>query len=66
MDLSIQESEWGLRSNMENFKEVNFEEFKPSAEDFTLAQSDIKIHDQKFQTKTTTYAKDAFKRILRR
>lgn len=50
---------------MENFKEVNFEEFKPSADDFTLAQSNIKIHDQKFQTKTTTYAKDAFKRFCK-
>jgi ABC-type dipeptide/oligopeptide/nickel transport system permease subunit len=32
-------------------------------QDFTLVQLDKKIHDVKFQTKPTTYFKDAFKRF---
>ncbi len=40
-------------------------EFTPSKEDFQLVQRDMKIKDQKFQTKTTTFAKDAFKRFCK-
>ena len=33
--------------------------------DFNLTQSDETIHDEKFQTKRTTFAKDAFKRFCK-
>jgi oligopeptide transport system permease protein len=36
---------------------------KSNAKDFELVQLDKKIHDVKFQTKPTTYFKDAFKRF---
>ena len=64
MDSSIQESEWGQRSNMSNY-ENNEELFVPSAEDFTFVQVDKKIYDKKFETKTPTFAKDAFKRFCK-
>ena len=48
-------------SNYEN----NDELFTPSAEDFTFVQVDKKIYDKKFETKTTTFAKDAFKRFCK-
>lgn len=34
-------------------------------EDFKLTQQDKKIHDVKFESKATTFAKDAFKRFLK-
>lgn len=64
MDLLIQESEWGQRSNMSNY-ENNEQLFVPSEEDFTFVQVDKKIYDKKFETKTTTFAKDAFKRFCK-
>lgn len=39
--------------------------FTPKKEDFQLVQRDMKIKDQKFQTKTTTFAKDALKRFCK-
>ena len=36
-----------------------------TSEDFTLIQNKDKIADEKFQTKTTTFAKDAFKRFCK-
>ena len=36
-----------------------------TSEDFTLVQNKDKIADEKFQTKTTTFAKDAFKRFCK-
>ena len=50
---------------MENLNTQNFEEYTFAPDDFKLSQADIKIHDTKFQTKTTTYAKDAFKRFCK-
>lgn len=40
-------------------------EFTSNADDFKLVQIDQKIHDQKFDTKPTTFAKDAFKRFCK-
>ena len=39
--------------------------YTPSSEDFTFVQVDKKIYDKKFETKTTTFAKDAFKRFCK-
>lgn len=36
-----------------------------SASDFEFVQQDASIHDQKFETKPTTYLKDAFKRFVK-
>ena len=43
--------------------EVNDPEI--SKDDFKLVQVDAKIHDQKFQTKPTTFIKDCFKRFCK-
>ena len=43
--------------------EVNDPEI--SQDDFKLVQADAKIHDQKFQTKPTTFIKDCFKRFCK-
>lgn len=43
--------------------EVNDPEI--SKDDFKLVQVDAKIHDQKFQTKPTTFLKDCFKRFCK-
>lgn len=40
-------------------------EISLTSEDFTLVQNREKISDEKFQTKTTTFAKDAFKRFCK-
>lgn len=48
-------------SNYENNEKV----YEPSSEDFTFVQVDKKIYDKKFETKTTTFAKDAFKRFCK-
>lgn len=45
--------------------DANGNEFTPSSEDFELVNADKKIHDQKFDTKATTFAKDAFKRFCK-
>ena len=73
MDLSIQESEWGQRNNMleDNDFELldeapvteNEEEVEITADDFSLVEIDSTVHEQKFQTKPTTFAKDAFRRF---
>ena len=34
-----------------------------TADDFTLTEVDSSIHEQKFQTKPTTFTKDAFRRF---
>ena len=41
------------------------EEFTPSHDAFELVQSNVRIHDKKFETKATTFAKDAFKRFCK-
>ena len=51
-------------SNLEN-KDFELENYTPTAEDFTFVQVDKKIYDKKFETKTTTFAKDAFKRFCK-
>ncbi len=40
-------------------------EFTPTESDFELVQRDDIIYDQKFETKTTTFAKDALKRFCK-
>ena len=66
MDSLIQELEWGLRSNMEKkYYDANGVEFTPTEESFKLVQSNTRIHDKKFETKPTTFAKDAFKRFCK-
>lgn len=40
-------------------------EFEITASDFEFVQKDAKIHDVKFETKATTFAKDAFKRFCK-
>ncbi len=40
-------------------------EFEIVESDFNLTQVDKKIHDKKFETKATTFAKDAFKRFCK-
>lgn len=71
MDLLIHVSEWEKRSKMkkenDEFELVNIpEEAKDpeiKAEDFVLQQADGSIHEQKFQTKPTTFFKDSLKRF---
>ena len=71
MDLLIHVSEWGKRSSMKqidddfNLVELPVEAQDPeiTAEDFTLQQADGSIHEQKFQTKPTTFLKDSLKRF---
>ena len=38
-------------------------EINLTKDDFTLVQLDAKIHDKKFDTKPTTFLKDAFRRF---
>ena len=40
-------------------------EFQLSESDFNFTQSDKKIHDKKFETKATTFGKDALKRFCK-
>ena len=51
--------------NNEITKDAFGKEFELSKDAFELVQSDAKIHDVKFETKPTTFAKDAFKRFTR-
>lgn len=52
---------------MSDFKTYNEqgEEIKVTKDDFFLCQSNQKISDKKFDTKATTFAKDAFKRFCK-
>jgi len=69
MDLSILESEWGRKNNMKkNNKAVDAQgkEFELADDDFTfMVEKDEKIHDTKFETKPTTFIKDAFRRFCK-
>lgn len=49
---------------MEN-KDFNKKEVNESSSDFEFVQIDESIHDQKFETKPTTYFKDAIKRFFK-
>ena len=40
-------------------------DFEITKEDFAFVQQDVKIHDKKFETKPTTFFKDAFKRFCK-
>lgn len=48
-----------------NIIDANGEEFVVEQSDFSLCQQSKQIHDQKFETKPTTYFKDAFKRFCK-
>ena len=76
MDLLIQESEWGQRNSMLEEKDFELLDESPKAEeivdnetitqdDFTLTQVDSTVHEQKFQTKPTTFFKDSLKRFAK-
>lgn len=47
------------------YDDSNKEQFKFNEDSFELVQADKKIHDVKFETKPTTFAKDAFKRFVK-
>ena len=75
MGSSTHVSEWGKRNNMFEDKdfeilettpvteEVITEDIKITDDDFTLTQIDETVHEQKFQTKPTTFLKDSLKRF---
>ncbi len=68
MVLSTQELEWGRGNSMENNKNdfnntPKVENTQISKSDFKFVQMDEKIHDVKFETKPTTFFKDAFRRF---
>lgn len=74
MDSLIQELEWGLRNNMDdkNLKEFTYfdsenkeHSIMVSSDDFKQVNVDKKIHDVKFNTKPTTFFKDALKRFAK-
>jgi len=66
MDLSTQELEWGRKNNMDKNKKTDNNNFdKISKNDFKFVQMDEKIHDVKFETKPTTFLKDAFRRFTK-
>jgi ABC-type dipeptide/oligopeptide/nickel transport system permease subunit len=71
MVLSTQELEWGQENNMNNdqnkFNDFNNPdvEVKLTKDDFQFMQMDEKIHDVKFETKPTTFFKDALKRFAK-
>ncbi|HBX24771.1 MAG TPA: hypothetical protein DEF61_00485 [Firmicutes bacterium] len=46
-------------------KELNEKEINESSSDFEFVQIDESIHDKKFDTKPTTYLKDAIKRFFK-
>ncbi len=74
MVLSIHVSEWGKRNSMAK-KKLNDNDFdlvnlpieaqdpEISKEDFVLQASDNESHEQKFQTKPTTFLKDSLRRF---
>lgn len=70
MDSSIQESEWGKRNSMLEEKDFEFtnEELphgneEISEKDFELVKVDNTVHEQKFQTRPTTFLKDSLRRF---
>ena len=76
MASSIQELEWGKRNNMLEDKDFELLEEAPVTEevvedieinddDFVLTQIDETVHEQKFQTKPTTFLKDSLKRFTK-
>ncbi len=68
MDLSIQELEWGRRNNMSKIdknNQANIPEIDPSRFELVHTNVGAKIHDEKFDTKATTFAKDALKRFAK-
>ena len=62
MVLLILELEWGQRNNMKVYNQENYHIDKSK---FSFAQENKKITDSKFETKPTTFAKDAFKRFCK-
>ena len=50
---------------MDKIQDINGNEFEIEANDFDFVQKDKKIFDKKFDTKPTTFAKDAFKRFCK-
>ena len=71
-----QELEWGKRNNMLEEKDFELleeespkveetadEDVEISKDDFQLTQVDSTVHEQKFQTRPTTFLKDSLKRF---
>lgn len=52
-----------MAKNNNKFVDANGVEFTITPDDFKLVQLDTKIHDQKFDTKPTTFFKDALRRF---
>ena len=50
---------------MENNEELKKLDFEVTKDDFVFVQQDAKIHDKKFETKPTTFIKDAFRRFCK-
>jgi len=73
MDLLIQESEWGKRNSMLEDKDFELtnannlpeleEEHEITKADFELVKVDNTVHEQKFQTRPTTFLKDSLRRF---
>ena len=69
MDLLIQELEWGKNDNMKNDDfdlknlPVECQDESISKDDFKLIDSKERVHEQKFETKPTTFFKDSLKRF---
>ena len=72
MDLLIQELEWGLKNNMKENKkftyvdsEFNEHSIQISDKDFEQVNFDKKNFEKKFESKPTTFFKDALKRFVK-
>ena len=71
MDLLIHVSEWGKRNNMKN-KDFDLKNLPVECQDSSIKDSDFKlidsskiVHEQKFETKPTTFFKDSLKRFAK-
>ena len=65
MDLLILELEWGQRNNMEKDVNANKNFENLSKDDFVIVKKEEHIKDVKFETKSTTFARDALKRFCK-
>lgn len=54
-----------IEPTAEKAESVQADTSRPQADDFAYAQLDASIHDKKFQTKPTTFFKDAMKRFVK-
>ena len=57
--------QWFYNVPYEKIYDAYGKEVVTNADSFTLCQTDIRITDTKFETKTTTFIKDAFRRFCK-